>query len=322
MQQFNFAILIIILAGLVNASYVVPTRYIQQLSYEKIWLFHTAIAFIILPWVFSLLFMPAQLLNYFNLSEEIWFYLVIGGLVFGLGQFSFAYALRFVGIALAFAVNLALAVTIGSLFVAIYQKVLWSVQGFFLGIAIFFIIMSLLLSYYAGKENALVVNKNYALGWLLASFTGLTSGVQSIIFYLLVFHRQTPFSIEHSFWVWPPFLSFAAISMLVGFFMIHKKSTVVLEKSITNPVINFFLLCLMGLFFTGSMALYSVGMSALSAPQKIIGWPAFLIAIILGSQAWSWIFRENAQQSKRVSRYKIISTLLLVLAMVLLNYVR
>jgi L-rhamnose-H+ transport protein len=71
----------------------------------------------------------------------------------------FAYAILRLGMALSFAVNLSLAVTLGSMFVIFYKSLVFSVEDVIVILAILLIIISLGLSYFSGKKIS-VRNKN------------------------------------------------------------------------------------------------------------------------------------------------------------------
>ncbi|HXU27165.1 MAG TPA: hypothetical protein VN698_08025, partial [Bacteroidia bacterium] len=143
---------------------------------------------------------------------------------------------------------------------------------------------------------------------------------QNITFIIIAFHTKTDFQINNSFWIWPPFLLAAAIPMLFGFgYRIKNKTKIILEdfKKFLD-LKDIFLVTLMGLFFTGSLALYSNGMNKLTHEQQIIGWPIFMVSIIFTSQLWGQIFKESAGATKKYKLYKIFSIILLLVAIVIL----
>jgi L-rhamnose-H+ transport protein len=81
---------------------------------------------------------------------------------------------------------------------------------------------------------------------------------------------------------------------------------------------NVLLIGLMGLFFTGSLALYSEGMGQLTQQQQLMGWPVFMVAIIFTSQLWGWWHQESKDVMRRNKYYLLTSMLLLVIAVILL----
>jgi L-rhamnose-H+ transport protein len=323
MSVIELSIFPLIIAGIMNGSFVIPARYVQRLAHEKIWLFHSIIGLIIVPWTFLVILSPGVIHRYFQLGPQLLLFLIAGGVIFGFGQICFAKAIELIGIALAFTINLGLGVIIGSLFVAFNKDVFLTAQSYWVGLAVVLIMISLLLYYHSGKANNLHKNQNYYLGWFLAILAGFASGIQNIVFVILAFHTQTQFQHITSFWVWPPFLLVAAIPMIFNFlYKIHKVSKKVKAVSLAKDslsVSNILLIPLMGVLFTGSLVLYSLGMDRLNHAQQVIGWPAFMVSIILTSQIWGMVQNSLQQASRRSKIYKVFSIIFLVGAILILS---
>lgn len=317
-------ILPIIIAGLMNGSFVIPTKYIKNTANEKIWFYHSIIGLMIIPWIILALTAPNEMHKYFLLQPSILEFLIFGGVIFGLGQVCFASAIERIGIALGFAINLGIGVTIGSMYVVLDKNAFFTIQGCLVTLAVILIISSLIIYYFSGKnpkdhaDFATKQNAHYHAGWLFASLAGLASGFQNIVFVIVAFHSKTQFQTDNSFWVWPPFLFAAAIPMLFGFFYRMQTNQ---KIQIGNKFLNFkstSLVGLMGLLFTGSLALYSGGMSRLTSQQQIVGWPTLMVSIILVSQLWGLVYRESNIPGMRNKLFKFCSLVLLVAAIIIL----
>jgi L-rhamnose-H+ transport protein len=311
------AILPILLAGIMNGSFVIPTRYIKNINSEKIWLFHSLIGLAIIPWLLLLLVSPTAFQYYPLLQSNTWVFLIMGGAIFGIGQVCFAYAIAFIGVALSFAVNLGIGVTIGSLFVVFYQHEFFTSSGYRVSLAVLLIISSLIVSYYASrnKQNLHHITHNYHMGWILAIVAGIASGFQNITFVMVAFHTQTQFQANNSFWVWPPFLLAAAIPMMIGFIYRIRQN----RANSSFNIKGILAVIIMGLLFTGSLALYSRGMSSLSLTEQVLGWPILMVSIILVSQGWGLFYGEAQNNTKRGKLLRFFSLTLLILAIILLS---
>lgn len=307
-----------------NGSFVIPARYVKSFVNEKIWLYHSIIGLVIIPWIILFLTLPGAVHDYTLLHPSILLFLVFGGIIFGLGQICFAHAIESIGIALSFTINLGIGVTIGSMFVVFYKSAFFTTEGHFVTLAVFLIVCSLIVYYFAGKVRKYGVDQKniddqqgrYHAGWLLATLAGLASGFQNITFIIVASHH-TQFQTSNSFWVWPPFLLAASLPMFLGFRYRMNKTK---ADNINGVVIlkNITLITLMGLFFTGSLALYSGGMSQLSHQQQIIGWPAFMVSIIFASQVWGWLQRKPGSTTVKSNFYMFCSATLLVMAIIIL----
>lgn len=320
---FNLSTLLFIIAGLLNGSFVIPARYVKNLTNEKIWFYHAIIGLAIIPWIILAFMLPGEVHNYLSLQPSILLFIILSGVIFGLGQVCFAYSIESIGIALSFTINIGIGLTIGSMFVIFYKNVFFTTHGYLVTLAVFLILASLIIYYYAGKNELLNKNQpnsHYHRTWLLASLTGLTSGLQNIAFVIVAFNSTNVFHTNNSFWFWPPFLLAAAIPMALGFLYRIKESHV--SQFIYANKVSFFkntvLIVVMGLFFTGSLALYSLGMSQLTHQQQIVGWPAFMVSIIFVSQLWGWLHRESSDITVKNKLNMSCSVALLVIAIIIL----
>lgn len=321
---FETGLLLIISAGLINGSFVVPMRYVKNLTNQKVWFFHSLIGLILIPWLLLALLSPSSFGYYPLLQPNSWLLLLLSGLIFGLGQICFAYAIEKIGIALSFTINLGIGITIGSLFVAFYREVFFTAQGLLATIALLLILTSLIINYYAGIKQTQTkvtqpISLPYKVGWLLATIAGLASGLQNIAFVIVAY--QTKLQANDTFWVWPPFLTAAGLFMLGGFG--YKLIKTPVSKIYPTPfktlISNSVLIILMGLFFTGSLVLYSSGMNHLTYREQVIGWPSLMIAIILTTQIWGWIYGETKGLNKQSLFYKLASIILLIIAIAVLS---
>lgn len=308
------AIFIILIAGLINGSFVVPAKFTNKISLESSWFYYTIFGVILIPWVIVYFDVNNLFKLYGSLNQITWMFLIFGGLIFGFGQVCFFNAINRLGIAKSFAVNISIGLIIGTVFVIFQQNKLWSKTGFLIEFAIILIFFAIIFNYCADKKKT---KRNQLSGWFFIFFAGFASGIQNIVFYELSFIIQN-LDIHKSFWVWPPFLFFASLPMLVFFYL---KNTPQINDvfSVKSIIKNILLISLMGICFSGSLFLYSKAMVILNAPQRSIGWPLFMISIILSSQAWGLIFKENFN-SKKI--YKIISLFLLTSAILILSIVR
>lgn len=316
---FESAIFWILFAGFINASFVIPARYLKSFSNTYTWFYHSILGLIILPWLILYILFPWKFQYYLLLPPNILLFLLFCGLLFGLGQLCFAYAIESIGIALSFAINLGIGVTLGSLFVVIHNQEFMTKLSIAALLAVLLILFSLLCYYKAGKDNKILNKNHYRSGWLLATFAGVTSGLQNVAFVLVASHKNTLLPSNNLFWVWPPFLAMAGFMMALGFWIKSPKKglySFIINDSIVKKILG---ILIMGLCFTGSLALYSIGMSRLTIHEEVLGWPAFMVAIILTSQMWGFAYKEHARSNRIQNAYRIVSIIFLIAAIILLS---
>ena len=310
-----------------NGSFVIPTRTMCAKDNARIWRWHSIIGLVIIPWVFTLILAPQDISDFFTLSSKDIEIIIFGGIVFGIGQVFFSYAIESVGMALSFATNLGVGVVIGSLFTVVYQQLLFSSRGILVIVTVLIILLGLAFYYFSSKiqrkniDGHVTKKLSYNIGWLLAVLAGITSGFQSIVFTLANSHQQHLFQNLGSFWVWPIFLTAAAFSMVIGFsYKINRKNEYLILNKAFFGLKEGFLLTLMGVLFSGSLVLYSRGVEQLDDQRVVVAWPAFMVSIILTSQLWSWVFGEDLKEKKISVYLKWASIFLMVVAIVLLSF--
>ncbi|MEM9243878.1 MAG: L-rhamnose/proton symporter RhaT [Pseudomonadota bacterium] len=324
---FKEGLFLIVFAGIINGCFAVPLRTIRGISHEKIWTYFAIMSMLVLPWILLVLLSPSAFYHYFNIPFTMWSILAIGGIAFGIGQLCQSYAINYIGISRVFATNLGIGMTTGSMFVVFYQHVFFTAKGLLVSIVVVLVVLSLLLNYYSihkpqQKAMHMVLKKK---GWFLAVFAGIGSGLQNISFVIVSFHENALFAVGSSYWYWPPFLMIAGLIMLLGYWLRKRNAQVdgmqadnshSLSIS-TNLIAVFALLLLASLFYTGSLALYSISMSQFNPAQRVFGWPALLLSIILSSQLWGVIYKEYHALSRK-QRYGIYLGLALLIISILL----
>lgn len=321
---FESSFIIILLAGLMNGSFVIPMKFMPQLITERVWQYHCILGLIILPWILLLFISPKAFSHYTLIAPSIWRLIILSGLVFGIGQLCFSYAIKRTGVALSFATNLGVGVIIGSMFVVFYKHLFFTYHGLLVAIAVLMIILGLAMYFFSSRHHvkaSLTQSEKitYYFAWLLAIFAGMASGLQNIAFIVSISHEQTSFNNVNAFWVWPPFLLAAALPMIIGFgCKIRRENKNLNFFRQTIKIKELLLIMTMDLLFTGSLALYSLGVDGLLHSQLIVAWPMFMVTIVLTTQGWGAVFDKH-HHNKKSRIHKWISVTFLAIAIALLS---
>lgn len=315
-MPFYKSIFLIIIAGIMNGSFVIPLRYLQHISEERAWFYYSIIGIFILPWVFLLSFLPNIIHIYIRLHIFSLMLILVSGFIFGGAQICFSQAIKKIGFPLAFPINIGVGIILGSMFFVFFNHALFSRHGFVVVLSVSCVLLGLCLSYFSGKRTCLSAHgKHYYIGWLLSFLAGIAGGFQNISFITVAFYSKIFFVGLNSFWVWPLFLSAASIPMILGFYVKSDRNRFYQMKEPINKFSifkNFFLIMVMSLCFTGSLWFYSLGMQNLSGNDVIIGWPIFMTFIILTSQFWGVICKE--------SKFSFFGFIFLLVAVLLLGF--
>ncbi|MCK4871006.1 MAG: hypothetical protein KAS93_07850 [Gammaproteobacteria bacterium] len=331
------AFLLIFIAGTVNGSFALPTKYVFRWNFENIWLQYALWAFVILPWVIALILVPQIFTIYREAPVHILLIILIGGLAFGVGQVCFALAMRMIGIGLGFVINLGLGIMLGFLLPLVFQHPDQILQPFGL-ITLFGTILAvfgLLFSNMAGslhdrQRKGLVAptekhDKTYAIGVMLAIIAGVSSSGQNFAFSLTGQLQQfalhlgaNPVGAANI--MWPGFLlcSFIPYATYMLYLTVKNKSFHNYAAKSTGKYYLFAFI--MGLFWYGSLIAYSKATHIIGVLGPLVGWPLFMVLIILTSNFWGWRHHEWAGCSKRVKYTLWVGLLFLIASVIVLGY--
>lgn len=327
------AFLIVVLAGIVNGSFALFIKYMKDWRFENIWLGYVIIAFLIAPFLVGWIVDPATTISYHNVSLSLKWLIILGGLGFGIGQVCFAFAMNRIGIGLGFLLNIGIGTVLGSLFPLAANNVhdLATTHGLLTVLACLLIVVGLILCYRAGHSReqergheTKIDFKPYLTGVIAACVAGLFSAGQNIMFALTspikVMALQHGYSqLAASLVVWPFFLLFAFIPYAIYMISLGVKNKT-MYLFVTKPKPHYYLfVILMGFFWYGSLALYSDAAQMIGHFGPIVGWPLFMVFIILTSNFWGWFKKEWSGCSPAVMSRLLIGIVLFLVSVVLLG---
>ncbi len=332
MQAF-WAVLFVIIAGVINGSFALFSKHVPKWRFENIWLNYALWAFLLLPWLSLYLMSPHAFSVYGHIPGHLWLVILIGGIIFGLGQVCFALAMRWIGIGLGFVINIGLGTGLGFFLPLVIQHVneIWTPFGIATLIGTLCVIVGLLFSYQAGalrdrQHKETTSNKsNYIVGVLLAIFAGLSSAGQNLAFSLT--HPMQNLAIEMhvsklpaAFIMWPGFLTVAFIPYATYMILLHVKNNSFQCYRRSGISLYYLFAIVMAAFWFGSLIFYSKASQLIGALGPIVAWPLFMVLIILTSNFWGWYHREWANCNPKVIRLIWAGIIGLVIAVIVLAY--
>ena len=318
-------------AGGINGSYAIPTRYVKRWSFESTWLVFSLMTFVLGPWLFLYGFSTNGWQGLVHLWRVVSFshlvQLFVGGLLFGCGQIGFAWALKRIGMGLAFVINIGLSVVLGS-FLPLFLRhtsLAWSAVGFTL-LGVIIILLGLVVSYHAGKSRkcadstGLDNRKAYFYGVLAAVLAGLGSAGQNFTFALnhdalMGYATLVGFSpLAAKTAVWPFFLTFSFIPYALYMLYLNVKNKS-FHEYVTAEKRYYFYSILMMLGWYGSLILYSSAVMEVGKLGAVVIWPLFMSMIILTSNFWGWCFGEWRHASPQTKRLAICGLFCFILSL-------
>jgi L-rhamnose-H+ transport protein len=187
-----YGILSIALGALMSGSFAIPFDKVKEWKWENYWLVFCFFGYLVMPLGICLLFAPAFLtaLGEVPLQTVLWVFLL--GAIYGAANMTFGLSLRYLGIALGYALSLGLMMAIGTLVPPIIDgrlAMMFDGEGGMLLIAgIVISLAGIALSGYAGymksKETTTKegVNSEFDLrkGLAAALFVGITGSAAAL----------------------------------------------------------------------------------------------------------------------------------------------
>lgn len=325
-----YGMLIFAFAGAMNGSFALPSKHLKHWSYQRIWLNYSLWAFLIFPCLFLTFLAPHAWRIYANAPAHLLAIIVAGGFLFGVGQICFSRALHMIGIGMGFVINISIGTALGSLvpFFLLRDKATFTQPELVTVAGICFILFGVLLSYIAGlkrdrAQHNTTEKNNYALGIMLATVAGIFSAGQNVTFsYTHSLQDQALASgISHfvsANIIWPAFLIATFIPYVSYMLILRYKNRD--SESTHRSIRYYFSTLVMGAFWFFSLILYSAGSLKIGTLGPVIGWPLFMVCIILTANMWGWRHGEWALAPSRAKTIAKLSIIALITSILILAY--
>ncbi len=329
------ALVLVFFAGIINGSFALFTKHTKKWRFENIWLQYCIWTFLIIPWIVAYFISPQIFTVYENVPTIMLTVMIIGGLVFGIGQVGFALAIDMIGISLAFVINLGLSIFLGFLLPLVIQHPKFIPTPF--GTATLFgcllAIVGLIICNKAGnlrtkeKHSTSETAKRglYGVGVILAVIAGLSSAGQNFAFSYTSQMQDLAASLgmHHlgaATIMWPGFLFFGFIPYTIYMLSLHAKNKSFANFKLPGTRRYYLFALFMSIFYYGSIMLYSKASALIGSLGPVVGWPLFMALIILASNFWGWQSGEWDGCSAKIKHTLGLGLLFLILSVVVLGY--
>lgn len=330
------ALIFILIAGIMSGSFALPTKHMTHWRFENIWLQYAIWAFIILPWVTILILVPQVFQVYASTPWHIVLVMIVGGFLFGAGQVGFAFAISMIGIGLTFVICLGLSTGLGFLLPLVFQHPdqILTPFGVMTLLGTLFTIIGLIVSTYAGnlrdrlRRNTLGAEiyskKFYLIGVLLSVVAGLFSAGQNFSFSLTTSMQSMAIQmganqLGASMIMWPGFLVFSFMPYAGYMLYLHKKNHSFAYYKSSGSGKYLLLALAMGALWFGSLIFYSRASTLIGKLGPIVGWPLFMVLIILTSNFVGWRYKEWLGINAKIKQVIWLGIVLLILSVTILG---
>jgi len=110
-----YGILLISIGAFMSGSFAIPFDKVKHWKWENYWLIYSLFAYIIVPFAICLIFVPRFLPVLGEMSAQKTGLVFLLGMIYGAANLTFGLSLRYLGIALGYALSLGLMMAIGTL---------------------------------------------------------------------------------------------------------------------------------------------------------------------------------------------------------------
>jgi L-rhamnose-H+ transport protein len=332
MQNTAGGMCLLIVAGVMNASFALPMKFVRSWAWENTWLLWSIFALLVFPAALAFSTIPS-FAGVLQANGGIVLLVALCGAAWGVAQVLFGLALDKIGIALTFSIVLGLSAAMGSLIplIRLHSDRLFTHGGFMSLAGIALVLAGVAASAVAGtirdrgKQTATAKNGAAGVGLLMAIVSGVCASMMNVGFaYGAPLAAAAGAHGANSLWVtdaiWVPLLVGGAMpNVLYCIYLLAKRET---AANYTPPsfVRNLPLACAMGILWFGSSVLYGISTVFLGELGPVVGWPLFMSLIVIVATLlglWTGEWRGAAKSAFRVQGFAVA---LLVAAVIVLSH--
>lgn len=331
MEPTTAGVLLLILAGMINASFSLPMKFMRKWAWENTWLVFSVLALIVLPVLTTLTTVPSLNSVYRQAGPKI----VAEVAFFGAGWGVAGLAIDAIGIALAFSIVLGLSAATGSLFPLIWlhsDKIL-SPAGFANELGVFLVVAGVSVCAVAGRmrerlqrSRSVLDNTKplFARGLMLAIFSGLCAALMNfgvafggpLISAAAAAGAKPQWTINA---VWLPLMMAGALPNVIYCVRLLGRNRSSGNFCLSRARGYWVLALAMALFWFGSTLLYGVASRKLGALGPVVGWPLFMSLIVITASLLGVLTGEWKNTGRRPLAIQISGVAILVVAVVVLS---
>ncbi len=333
-------IMLAVLSGILNGSYVVPVKLMKNWAWENTWSCFAISGLFIIPWCFALYFIPdvGGILSSSSVKTIVTVFLF--GLGWGIGAIAFVMALRLIGFSLGYTLMMGLIAVIGALVPLLVQNpsAFLTPGGKIILLSLMVTVVGILFCGSAGKTREIsnqtessqtTLNKsNFTKGLILCFVSGLFSSMLNFSFEFgapLSDLAITQLGSEANAFqansiIWAIALSGGFVAFLGYSFYLFAKNNTAYKFFDKNTLFNFFLAFSMGFIFYGSVLCYGWAAFALGEAGTTIGWVIFTAGAIITANIWGLLSSEWKGVPMRAINKMVLGTIMLIGAVVLVSY--
>ncbi len=321
---------LLILAGVMNASFSLPMKFVRSWAWENTWLLWSIFALLVFPSALAFSTIPS-FTGILHANGAVVLLVAVCGAAWGVAQVLFGLALDKIGIALTFSIVLGLSAAMGSLIplIRLHFDRLFTRGGIMSLAGIALVLIGVAASAVAGKvrdrkKETGTKDGQIGVGLVMAVVSGVCASMMNVGFaYGAPLATAAGAHGAKSLWVtdaiWVPLLLGGALPNLIYCVYLLTKRKTGANYTPNTFARNLPLAFAMGVLWFGSSILYGIATGFLGELGPVVGWPLFMSLIVIVATLlglWTGEWRGAAKSAFRVQGFAV---LVLIAAVVVLS---
>jgi L-rhamnose-H+ transport protein len=326
-------IFFLILAGIMNGSFILPMKFMRRWAWENTWLFWTIFALVIFPVLIPLATLVSPGLIYHRTPTAVILTVILCGAGWGVSQVFFGLAIDAVGMGLGFSVILGISAAVGSLvpLVRFHPEQILSRQGLTVIAGVALVLLGVAFCAVAGRRREAALGQfvsTRGTSMMMGLFFCLLSGLGSaLVNFGLTFGAPLIAAAQdlgtRARWapnaVWMPLMCAGALpSILYCVYLLRKNRTANRFAQSVSPL-YLLLAALMAFCWFGSTLLYGIASGLLGSLGAVLGWPLFMSIIVIAASLWGVATGEWKGAGRRAIQPMTGGVIILLLAVFVLS---
>ncbi len=318
----------LIFAGLINSAYTLPLKLKLTWKWENMWLAFTILGIWVLPSALGMWTIPHFWSIYGQTNTRALMIVLFSGATWGVGMLLSGIAVDLIGVAAMFATVMGASTSVGAVLPLLLQGTggVSMRAGVLIALGIALTILGVVLCGLAGrqreKDEAAKIERpssGFLRGFIFDVLAGMCGSMLNFGLVagapLIEIARQHGASARDATnAAWVPVLLVGAIPAIVYCLRLLRKNHTGANFLCQGTIPYLFMALLMGVLWFGSVVLYGWATLRIGALGAVLGWPLFMVTIVLGSAVWGVVTGEWKHAGTRSRVLMASSIAMLVVA--------
>jgi L-rhamnose-H+ transport protein len=340
MSSLMIGVILALVAGTLNGSFAAPIKFAKIWKWENIWSLWAFFGMVVFPWLLVYLTIPNAGNAYHGVPTNSLLLMITFGVGFGLAQIFFGLGVASIGMALNFAIAIGLSTVLGSLvpLLMLHGEKVFTAQGGVIILGVLLTLVGIIGCALAGKmkdkhlegaaprpRESTAVAISFKWGLIICILAGIGSPLQNfgLAFGAPLLARAAAQGVNPSSRaniIWAPINTAAFIPYILYCLYLFKKHNSGRLFVAAGTGRNWGFGALMGALWFSSTAIYGAVSARLGEMGPVLGWPLFMSAIIIASNAWGFATGEWKGAGSKARDTMVGSIFFLILGFAALAY--